>query len=94
MKSIAAGAAWKPPFKVKTPPKRAATLLAQPGGIDHRARHTGSSQRAQMPLQQRHALHGQQRLGARVGQRAHAFATAGGQQHGGNGGVVVVGGAV
>src|SRR3989344_3327985 len=57
-----------------------ADLRPQPRGVDHHLFHTRLLQRRQVPLQQRLALHRQQRLGGGVGQRAHALATAGGQQ--------------
>ncbi len=63
-------------------PEARGNLLAQPARVDHGAAHAGLRKGLQVVLQQRPALHLQQRLGAGVGQRPHALATACGQQHG------------
>jgi len=60
-------------------------LIAQPGRVDHQAPHAAAQQRLQRPLHQRLAAHRQQRLGAGVGQRAHALATTGGEDQGAGG---------
>ncbi|CFN66696.1 Uncharacterised protein [Bordetella pertussis] len=56
--------------------------LAQPGVVDDDVAQAGGHQAFDMPDDQRLAAHGQQGLGRGVGQRAHAFAAAGGQDHG------------
>ena len=58
-------------------------LRAQPGGVDHHMAHTITLQSGHVPVQQGTALHGQQGFRGGIRQRAHAFAAACGQQHGG-----------
>ena len=62
--------------------ERSRELVFEPGGVDHHLTHAGACQRFEVPFDQRLAAHRQQRLRAGVGERAHAFAAAGGQDQG------------
>ncbi len=56
-------------------------LSAQPRVVDHDVAHAAAGQRLDVAHDQRLASHGQQRFGNMVGQRAHALAAAGSQDH-------------
>ena len=57
-------------------------LLTQPGGVDPDAVDAAALASDQMPLDQRLAMYLQQWFGRGVGERAHAFAASGGEDHG------------
>jgi len=54
----------------------------EPRGVDDDLAHAGTCQRLDVPFDQRFAAHRQQRLRRVVAQRPHAFAAAGGKDHG------------
>ncbi|KZC36830.1 UNVERIFIED_ORG: hypothetical protein RHOFW104R5_25530 [Rhodanobacter sp. FW104-R5] len=59
--------------------QRVGKLFGEVRGVDHHVVHAGRGQLFQVPRDQRLAPHRQQRLRRAVGQRAHAFAQAGGE---------------
>ena len=61
--------------------ERGAQLRAQPGEIDDHFAYAGARQRGEVPGDERAAADLHQRLGQRVGERPHALAAAGGEQH-------------
>ena len=61
--------------------ERAFDHLAEVGVVDHQFGEAGGAQPFDVPDDQRLAAGRQQRLGVGVGQRAHAFAAPGGQDH-------------
>jgi len=54
----------------------------QPGGVDDDVPDAGAGERLDVPLDQRFAAHLQQRFGRVVGQRPHALAAPGREDHG------------
>ena len=58
-------------------------LVGLPVGVDHDGLHARLRQPVERVVDQRPAAQRQQRLGGAVGERPHARAEAGGQQHGG-----------